>query len=204
MVSTGNRSDKSKRAQPRQSLSVNAQKVEKVSKQQPSRTSQKDSISPSHADRSPTCLSGIQKSHMHKLNGKLTPRKSRFEPSDELCENKSPTVKNSKLSDFDGHAESPDSKRYAKHANRAKPPTQEGYKKMNKEPNIVTADQHRIQTPSNQRRLVEEKKSAHITTRTRVPSIAHNIRLQADLYRLNLKTREENMNKRNQLIRRVE
>ena len=37
-----------------------------------------------------------------------------------------------------------------------------------------------------------------------MPSIAQHIEIEADLNRLNLKTREENMNKRNQLIQRAQ
>ena len=67
----------------------------------------------------------------------------------------------------------------------------EVYKKMNKEPYAETLKI--VQLNANK----EQKHSAYQVSRTRVPSIAQHIEIEADLNRLNLKTREENMNKRN-------
>ena len=78
---------------------------------------------------------------------------------------------------------------------------------MNKEPDYYGKDVMPYRTGTqvfqlNDDKLVkkneaQDKHSAHMAHRQRVPSIAKNIKLQADLNRLNLKTREDVLSKRN-------
>jgi len=48
-----------------------------------------------------------------------------------------------------------------------------------------------------------DKHSAHVTHRARIPAIAQQIKISADLSRLNLKTREEAVTKENKLLKTI-
>lgn len=95
----------------------------------------------------------------------------------------------------------------------------DGYKKMNKVPmqdeiirNLAqsaeyTTQNDRVrganQSNTNWKKDNKEKHSAHVTHRARIPPIAQQIKMQADLSRLNLKTREEAMTKENKLMNTI-
>ena len=82
----------------------------------------------------------------------------------------------------------------------------DGYKKMNKEPQLEMAHYSGEFVPiappiQNRKNEAGEKHSAHVTQRNRIPPIAQQIKIQADLSRLNLKTREELVTKENKLLK---
>ena len=79
---------------------------------------------------------------------------------------------------------------------------------MNKVPDIeviqnVTSFKTTVNNQKGRNNEAGEKHSAHVTHRTRIPPISQNLKMQANLSRLNLKTREELVTKENKLLKSI-
>ena len=83
-----------------------------------------------------------------------------------------------------------------------KGPKEDGYKKMNKVPDkeLIQALADRMKSRKDE---YETKHSAHMMHRSRVPSIGSHIKIQTDMNRLNLKTREDKVSKKSLLQPRI-